>query len=297
MQNHQPKILIVDDDLERATQWCEELKSHTYGSSSTVLNNNEVLELLQIVEERRKAVRTKNDIYNIDCVLDDFDILIVDYDLQDLSQTGHWATGIQIATLARALSKVKTIVLVNQFGTNSFDLRMTQTQNSPADFDVGSAQLTNPSLWDTASNPSCVPWTWHTDLVLRPSQFSETCEWISQNFNQPVLQSIGFANTIEGDNEGTFIAESDWPSGLNGPHCTFKQLVENSDFLPLKDRLDIASLPECSTRIAAAIVLGWIDRMVVPSQEILIDVPHLISYYPWLLKDNTSLDNWHKAAS
>jgi hypothetical protein len=83
--------------------------------------------------------------------------------------------------------------------------------------------------------------------------------------------------------------------GKKGPEkTTFRQFVtESNNGLRLKDR---ALNEESIARIAAARIAKWLERLVLPSQDILVDTPHLVSRYPSLLKQRKTLTTWNKTA-
>jgi len=50
-------------------------------------------------------------------------------------------------------------------------------------------------------------------------------------------------------------------------------------------------------RVGAARISKWLEMLVLPGQDILVDAPHLISRYPSLLTGQTSgINSWNKTA-
>ena len=81
-----------------------------------------------------------------------------------------------------------------------------------------------------------------------------------------------------------------------GDAVTFRQVVAASEAglhrrdLPLND--------EATRRIAASRVSKWLDTLVLPMQDILVDAPHLVARFPSLLgADRHSGAAWNAAAS
>ncbi|QNM96893.1 hypothetical protein [Chitinimonas koreensis] len=150
MKNHPVRIRIVDDEPERSKGWVKAIKALKIPSMDIVaLEKDKSRELMKLVADRQHGIRNSQVIpTSDDSPLQDIDVLVVDYDLQELLTEGQWSTGLQVLALARAFSGVKLIVLVNQFGSNIFDLTLTKSVRSPADLDVGSDQLVNPAFWD-----------------------------------------------------------------------------------------------------------------------------------------------------
>jgi len=54
---------------------------------------------------------------------------------------------------------------------------------------------------------------------------------------------------------------------------------------------------EMAGRIAAARISKWLEQLVLPGQDILVDAPHLAFRYPSLLKgDPSNVDTWNETA-
>lgn len=295
------RILIVDDEPDRSRDWAAKIDAFGFpGATVTALDIEAARVVMRAADSRRRRARDKADPFSADapCDLDTVDILIVDYDLQELLAVGEWSTGLQVATLARALTRVKLIVLVNQFGTNAFDLTLSKAAQSHADFDVGSGQLLNPALWDRSRVDGYAPWAWSDGILRAPARMEATLQWLMPRLNDPVLTTLGFTSTVvDTSNAETYLAKELWQECLDDPNHSFRQLVSESEFLTLKDRLAIAAFDEPCARVAAALVSHWLDRWVIPANEVLIDLPHLASSYPWLLAKKEELGCWQQATS
>lgn len=294
------RILIVDDDPERSRGWAATIDSLGFaGATATALEIDAVRTLMQTVGKRRKRARGQQDpfVADVPCELDTVDVLIVDYDLQELLENGEWSTGLQVATLARALTRVKLIVLVNQFGTNAFDLTLSKAAQSHADFDVGSDQLLNPAFWDRSRIDGYAPWAWNDGVLRAPARMEAMLQWLMPRLNAPVLATLGFTTATDGSNAETHLAKELWQQCLDDPGHSFRQLVSESEFLTLKDRHEIAAFDEPCARVAAALVSHWLDRWVIPANDVLVDLPHLAASYPWLLNKKEEPKCWQAAAS
>lgn len=294
------QVLIVDDDTARSTQWATKIQAFGHaGLKVSALDFAESKKVMETAIQRQVLARSGVNPFDQaagECGLDSVDILIIDYDLQELLSKGQWSTGLQVATLARAFTRVKLIVLVNQFSTNNFDLTLSKAVESHSDFDVGSDQILNPSLWDRNQIGGFSPWAWCDGLLRAPSRYEEAVGWTVRHLDKPVLKSLGFDSSDGGTESPMEISNELWEKCLVDPKHTFRELVKNSEFLTPKDREIVVSFDETCARVAASIVLHWLDRWVIPANEVLIDLPHLASAYPWLLQNKMTLEGWQASA-
>ena len=297
------RILIVDDEPERAAGWAKDIRA-LLNVSETAVQSVAISDARKLIDEadcRRRNAR-KNGTNPFDgqsiCDLDTVDILIVDYDLQELLVVGQWSTGLQVVNLARAFTKVKLIVLVNQFGSNAFDLTLTKMSKSYADVDVGSDQLLNPALWNRSQIDGYAPWAWNDGLRQASIRMEAMVEWTIQHLDKPVLESLGFTTDVSNSESETHLAKDLWQECVSDPGQSFRDLVRGSEFLTPKDREDaIVSFDMPCARVAAALISHWLDRCVIPANEVLIDLPHLVSTYPWLLTKREDIQCWQASAS
>jgi hypothetical protein len=299
MQPRESRILIIDDEPDRSKPWADTLRK-LLGDSINIEAPpvDKTRELVASIFSRRKKIRDSSGSIpisgsGIPCEFDDVDILVLDYDLQNLErdQESEWTTGAEVATAARAYSSVGMLVLINSMGVNRFDLTMKKSAASRADLDIGDAQLLNPGLWMSPHSVGFRPWLW-PDVLAWPARYAKAVEWITERLDLPVFKELGFH--VGGKAPGGELSSEQWVEylGLNPDTTTFRQLVQTHQFLPLRDREVVAKdSPQCA-RVAAAILKGWLDRIVVPCQETLIDAPHLAYQMPWLLRDPKDRACW-----
>lgn len=288
------RILIVDDETERSKGWESDIqRCGLAGCSATVqaLDRDASRAIIEQADLRRRHSRAGKDPFDgtLACGFDDADVLIVDYDLEELVAAGTTSTGLWVAMLARAFTRVKLVVLVNQFVSNKFDLTLTAAMRSRADIDVGEAQLLNPALWDRSKVDGYAPWSWMDGVQLAGGRIEATVQWVLDRLNQPVLNALGFSSDVD---EHTGIAQELWQELVADTDRTFKSMVAEAKFLTPKDAEAIGTSDLACARVAAAMVVHWLDRCVVPSGDVLIDLPHLASANPWLLKDRSEAAGW-----
>src|SRR5688572_30770685 len=107
MQNHQLRIVIVDDEPERSNEWAVLLQEKNFINASMLAFDKETSQAaIKAADGRRRSARGNQSPFGQgdNCEFDDADILIVDYDLQELVEAGQWSTGLWVAMLARAFT-------------------------------------------------------------------------------------------------------------------------------------------------------------------------------------------------
>ena len=237
------------------------------------------------LEERRDVARTGGDGLTVGAPsnpLDDVDVLILDYDLYEMGTRGsvkahERVTGEEVAYLARCYSRCRAIVGLNQFGENPFDLTLRGHPESFADLNLGSTQLHNPGLWG-AQTTGYHPWKW-PNLSGEPDRMSALVAWVSDRLDKPILEGL---NLSDGSGAPAVSREALRFLGPSDPsEVTFRDFVVDSG--NGLDRNDALWEPEAASRIAAARLSKWLERLVLPGQDFLVDAPHLISRFPSLL--------------
>jgi hypothetical protein len=290
------KILVLDDEYDRACSWRDEILGFMQ-ADITVMSKKEVSDF--ITELHRSRLASRNGVYEYAKGYEQFDLLIVDYDLLGLDEeaSAAWSTGAEIAYTARLMSRVGPIVVVNQYGTCNFDMTMKRTLSSYADYDVGSLQITDPGLWTSSGFNGFRPWHW-PNLINEVERIKAFRAFILDNLNSPAMSSLGFE--LE-DTESPRYLTYDIAGLLgvrSGGAATFREIATNSVGLSVfnildKDKPIVQCMPdEQLANVACAIVSHWLERVVLPGQQSVADMPHLASRYPWLLASPESSESW-----
>jgi len=164
---------------------------------------------------------------------------------------------------------------------------------SYADLNIGSKQLDNPGLWG-GETVGFRPWYWPV-LPKYLDSFKKKVGDIKGNLNEPICRFLGIPKEIVEilpRTVGEFIGDY--------PHeTTFKEFIAKSgNGLRGKDNEAIDEMgEEAIERIVVARISKWLERLVLPGQDILVDAPHLVSRYPSLLKgDHTKDETWNMTA-
>ena len=309
------EILIYDDEHGRSKQFKKKLETGLKGANQnenfeiTPLKNDEFQKLIKALQERRLKFRRKKEIgleegpEDEGKKIDDASIFIIDYDLLG-NQAGESFTGEDIAYVVRCFSRCQLIIGLNQYGMNSFDLTLRGHLGSFADLNLGEDQLSNPDLWRGNwgdSRRGYRPWFW-PNLSDFLCDFSKKVEDVQENLGKPVCEVLdpdfgpGLFQSLPREII-RFIGKYDEKEILQ---TTFREFVTKSgNGLKSKD----ADASDDNTnrcilaRIGAARISKWLERLVLPAQNILVDAPHLVLRYPSLLEgDDKKIGTWNKTA-
>jgi hypothetical protein len=231
---------------------------------------------LKVLYNRRLVARQNREVAVSAPLFDETDILIIDYDLLELNETGE-----EVAYLARCFSQCGTIIAVNQFAKEgfTFDLTLQGHPDSYADLNLLSEQLFDPGLWSTVWG-EVRPWYWPL-LPKAVEAFKERVQAITGNLDEKILDFLEIPKGVREIfpvSALEFIASRDTPSN----EATFRTfVVESGKALRGKDKV---VSEEAYARIAAARISKWLERLVLPGQSILVDAAHLLERYPSLFK-------------
>lgn len=294
-------ILICDDDPELADEWREAVDSvipERLYRPSRCASIEEVRDGAGELLARRTAARSEGAIAREAraCVFDDVDILILDYDLLHIDEQRARYTGEGLARLARTFTKCGAIVVVNQFRNAHFDLSLRGNLWSHADLNLNADLLDRPGLWVDGPWKGFRPWSWQTLYRAVETQRARENLLVSR-LGEPIIEVLrmGEEDVLSlSDSAFGFIApDADGFSALDGR--TFKGFLK--DTVDGRDALaTVDSDPTSASRFVAARIGKWLEREVLGPQDALVDVPHLLERYPFILgKDVAELDAWNAA--
>ncbi|MCJ7634607.1 hypothetical protein MUP77_19725 [Candidatus Bathyarchaeota archaeon] len=280
-----PTIILFDDENDMQRRYSEKLDSKTYDIEP--ISEVEFRTEVDALKERQKESRLGKT-FEPCTKIDETSILIVDQDLISASEEFKFLTGESVAYLVRCYSYCGLIMTINQFGFNSFDLTLKGHPESFADVNIGGAQIDNPGLWGK-SREGFRPWYW-PEIPNFLKTYSQRISDALENLKKPILNTLGLDKpAIFPKSVGQFI-------GNDPAETTFEQFVFESDNgLQIKDKLND---PRLIARIAASRISCWLESIVLPGQDILVDAPHLVSRYPSLLiGDHSQRDLWNKTTA
>jgi hypothetical protein len=284
------RVILVDDEHDRTARWKRDLEAL---GLDLVIDVPPSLGALATQLQARRARALNSDDLGDTVEVDGADILMIDY---ALGEEGGGVTGRRLAYLARCYADCGTIVLMNEHGDNTFDLTLSSDFSSFADVEIGSEQLANPSLWREGGG-RFRPWSW-PPLLGEPQRLRAAREELSREPRRPFLDVLGIRLVAdylpkvvtdlltEGLQSGAFdqLSLQDVQDAVN------QERPGATAFGDRKDRIPASRVPS----VVAARLRRWLNRLLLPSQDVLVDAPHLVSRFPSLVPgDPTSVDNWN----
>ena len=296
-------ILIYDDDDKQTERFENKLEKalNKIGADENFeierLRQDEFEDSITTLRDRQVELRDKGEFSNKATKFDGASICVIDYDLLK-NEARQFLTGENLAYSVRCFSTCKLIVGLNQFGNNPFDLTLRGHSESFADLNLGEDQLDNPNLWRgtwSERRRTFRPWYW-PNLSDALRNFDERVQDVKQNLDKPICEALGFDSDmfrLLPRAVVQFIGKGD---DKEQAETTFRAFVtESGNGLRPKDK-DISE-GEVLARVGAARISKWLERLVLPEQDILVDAPHLVSRYPSLIDgDRKKIGTWNKTA-
>ena len=165
------------------------------------------------------------------------------------------------------------------FYQSTFDLSHERFANSNADLNVAHNDLGRAELWTgTADGTKFRPWSWPR-LLDMPARRADLESGIDMAAS--VLETLGLADddVYKQFDPAQLVLFGDDPKSI-----TFRDSV---DFTRRFHRLGKPeNTPEANlAKVAVASVSHWLERIVLPAQNVLVDAPHLAQRRPGLLID------------
>ncbi|MBF0181189.1 MAG: hypothetical protein HQM03_14295 [Magnetococcales bacterium] len=288
------RIVICDDVPEDAEGWRAELSRILPGAvpdrehAVELCPEDELKQGLQNLMSRRAAARGKSEWSESGTVFDGAEIVVIDYDLAHISG-GSLITAETMARLCRAFTDTPVILIMNQYREFDFDLSLRGHPDSRADLNIKSEHLSRPRLWHFNADDSSQfrPWYWPELSSAAERQKKRVADLLENgNLEVSILEHLGFTETE---------TERMWSNALGFLHpkdprsATFRTFVQESgkgtdvkDDRPLTESRHPCA-QRAVARIAAARIAKWLDKLVLASQDILVDLPHLVERMPCLV--------------
>ena len=289
-------VLVYDDETAVAKRLAGEIRDASRGEASVDAKGGEDFEeLLDLLHKRRKDPSSLGigsgggKMHEADLA----DVVVVDYDLREFTSA---ATGSRLAYLLRCFSKCGFIVIVNQYGTNAFDLGLSLGFSSGfsnihfdfADLHIGDTQVGNPGLW-RADFEGYRPWYW--PIIPDASRTFEECvKEVDEHLDESILDFFGLNDVMDWipSRARSFISSSH-----DIGEVTFRSFGESlHSGVERKDKGVFAS--ELFPRVVAARILTFLNSVLMPEQSVILDAPHLVSRFPSLIGDRRAdMDHWN----
>jgi hypothetical protein len=209
-------------------------------------------------------------------IFDRTSVLILDHDLLTTAYRGA-LTGEDISYLVRCYSDCGAIIIANRFGGRTFDLRLRHPLDSFADVHVGEDHLCNTGLWSTRGDRYLSPWAW-PNLAVHHEHRQRRIREVDAMWDRPLdeLLKLDFSSLDDHHLDALGLDRGEQLPVVS------KCLMPGSGPLAMhrSDRLPEDKRP----RFVADRLHHWLEHVVLPGQDILVDAPHLVSRLPALLE-------------
>ena len=249
----------------------------------------------------------------------DVDLVVLDNNLAHLGIKGARLTAEAIAGYIRAFSSAPYVVSINKNPDVDFDLRyLVGDYASRADLALNVPHLSNAGLWTRRrvdATRNFLPWYW-PKLLYVAKQRRRQIEFVSGALDESVCETLDIpidafsslsrhSRSLLSQAEEAANKSSD-PDHSLGFRATYRQvflassrsLPNQSERLHLLNKFerDEQGIRKVIARVVAAEIDFWFRRDVLAPQELLVDVPHLLTRMPFLLGQRAGdLRHWNSA--
>ena len=213
-----------------------------------------------------------------------YEVAIVDNDLTVLGLQGARLTAETIIGYLRAFTDIPYIVSLNKNVHVDFDLRyMFGDYQSLADLALNTKHLRNDRLWRNETTDEFAPWYWPR-LADAANRRREQVRFLETRFEESVWETMGFP--VEAEEYLSLRARSPLSSTeRDAREAPFEVFFDTSRTLPpseIKKLKELASQEADFARkalrqVAAYEVDRWMRRDVLGTQDVLIDLAHLVA--------------------
>lgn len=314
------KILVCDDQQDRCDDIVGKIQEAGQSVPKKLVGENLTEELKNLFKNVKTCLDApKNCKSAANLAFDDADIVILDNNLAHLEVEGTRLTAESIAGYVRAFTAAPYIVSLNKNPDVDFDLRyLVGDYSTRADLALNTEHLANPMLWignQANAKDEFLPWYWPT-LSTVAKRRRDQIEFVRNCLDDSVVSTMGFDDEAIGflslHAKGALSPEAGSDAVGKGSvpfnKVTFRDVFIAKDrSLPFKKERENLSdaekdgnavIRDIIARIVAADIDLWFRRDVVGPQEPLVDVPHLLMRFPFLLGNGAkNINEWNKSAS
>lgn len=267
---NRPAVLVIDDHPDRAEGWAQRIRANQHADVTVKGDADRISELVEELKHLQSHLRGKQLKIPDGTYFDQFDVVFVDYDLIGVDSG---LTADNLTYLMTLFSDTAVIAMVNKYSKTDFDLKMLPHLDDHVDLHIGDPYMANDGLWSSQYG-RFRPWHW-PDLTLTSVSYERRIEDVLDNFDEPLSTLVGF--DITKMPQKAF----DWfPDNDDVGEMTARQWLSHNPslFAPKDHDAFQASLEELEDRWLARLVARHLyrilDRVVLPTQTVLMDLPH-----------------------
>lgn len=313
------KILVCDDKADSRDSVVEALRAVGY-TPDTLIDTALSEELAKLFARVDSSTKGGAEGYRHEpSRFDEADILILDNNLAFLpNKGGPPLTAESIAGYIRAFTTTSYIVSLNMNLDVDFDLRyLVGDFSTRADLAINTSHLRNRALWThkaaDSENRFC-PWYWPALGTVAQRRRAQV-DFVRNHLDASVLDTFQFDDedvefmTLHA--RGALSPDAAVAASTqNGGKPLLREVKFRDVFLskdrslPLKDereQLETAerggntAIRDLMSRVVAADIDLWFRRDLVGPQEPLVDVPHMVMRFPFLLGTRAGqIEEWNK---
>lgn len=314
------KVLVCDDIPDRCAEAVDKIREGGQPEPAVLVDKDLTEELTKLFENVRSCMDDPTNYKTGEkSAFDDADIVILDNKLTELKLTGTRLTAESIAGYVRAFAAAPYVVSLNMNEDVDFDLRyLVGDFSTRADLALNTNHLANPSLWSgnqADAKDGFLPSYWPS-LATVADRRRLQIEFVTGNLDRPVVEALEFNEeaidflSLHARGALSPEAASDGEIERGGTpvdKVTFRDVFIAKDrSLPFKEerqtiseaeKKDNGAIREIISRVVAADMDLWFRRDVLGPQEPLVDIPHLLMRFPFLLGNRaTDINEWNEAA-
>ena len=303
------KVSVWDDDTCAALSW-KSLVEEVLSADDVDVQAHErttIVDELNLLHKRRKAYLEQENLEgaNEASLLDDTDVLIVDNDLFELDKFNDLSAEI-VASLASVYTTCGYIVVLNLHPDLDFNLSLLGHPNSKADLHINDRFVADEGLWKQCpkADGSFRPWHWPllpAAVELQKTRVTELCDLLeSTERKMPILEFFCFSEAAK--NRLSRSARAFLHPAKRAEEVSFLDFTERNvtavnmkDGQKIRDRNDVDKV----ARIGVRRISKWLARLVLGPQDVLIDFPHIVEKFPFLIPSDhqESADYWNSCST
>lgn len=312
------RILVCDDEQFRCDQIVKSIREAGLPKPEQLVGKDLTTQLKTLFNNVKACfVSPVNYKPGGKLAFDDADIVILDNNLAHLEVEGTRLTAESIVGYVRAFTTASYIVSLNKNPDVDFDLRyLVGDYSTRADLALNTEHLANPALWtgdQAEATKGFLPWYWPRLSTVADRRKAQI-DFVRQHLDDAVMAILGFDDDAIGflsrHAKGALSPEANSDEG-GTDGIPFKQLTFQDVFmardrsLPAKlereklfnvEKNGNDAIREIIARVVAADIDLWFRRDVVGPQEPLVDVPHLLMRFPFLLGNRAKdINEWIKS--
>lgn len=292
------KLLGRDDEMTTNILICDDLKEGCEEASSKLDESSCQIDTLY-GDDLKGVLKELFETETMPDQLSEVDIAVVDNNLADLDFDGAQLTAEGIIGRLRAFTDINYIISLNKKPNVDFDLRhLFGDHDSISDLALNTRHLSCRRLWTQPSGGEFAPWYW-PQLPGAAARRSKQVDFVRKDVNARIWDVLSFPpsamDNLSRRAKGALNPEIEANRAIQ--EITFSNFFEVSRSLPYEMRQRLKNLSDEGdesamdrvARVVAAELDRWLRKEILVLQDVLIDLPHLLSRLPILL--GQSIDN------